>query len=159
VEFALVVPILLLIVFGIINFGVLFSQQLTLNNAVREGARKAVVNEVSTNRQCGGAAGEGILGNVRNQTQGLAVDPNLIAVRITTNGFTSTEPCPAGFQTASSSTNVPCRGSFTSNGTTGSSGSLVVEAEYASPVLIRLPPFPNTITLSSKAVYRCEFNL
>ena len=59
VEFALIVPVLLLIVFGIINFGVLFSQQLTLNNAVREGARKAVVNEVSTNRQCGGAKAKG----------------------------------------------------------------------------------------------------
>lgn len=44
VEFALVVPLLLLIVFGIVNFGIVFSQQLTLNNALREGARKAVIN-------------------------------------------------------------------------------------------------------------------
>jgi Flp pilus assembly protein TadG len=43
VEFALVVPILILLVMGIINFGALFSQKLALNNAVREGARAAVV--------------------------------------------------------------------------------------------------------------------
>lgn len=43
VEFALVVPILVVLVFGIINFGALFSQKLALNNAVREGARAAVV--------------------------------------------------------------------------------------------------------------------
>ena len=43
VEFALVLPILLLLTLGIINFGYLFGQQLSLNQAVREGARAAVV--------------------------------------------------------------------------------------------------------------------
>jgi len=43
VEFALVLPILLVLTLGIINFGYLFGQQLSLNQAVREGARAAVV--------------------------------------------------------------------------------------------------------------------
>jgi len=43
VEFALVLPILLLLTLGIINFGYLFGQNLALNQAVREGARAAVV--------------------------------------------------------------------------------------------------------------------
>ncbi len=44
VEFALILPIFLLILCGIIDFGWLFYNQLTLNNACREGARYAVVN-------------------------------------------------------------------------------------------------------------------
>ena len=44
VEFALVLPIFLLILCGIVDFGWLFYNQLSLNNACREGARYAVVN-------------------------------------------------------------------------------------------------------------------
>jgi Flp pilus assembly protein TadG len=43
VEFALVVIPLLMIVAGIINFGIVFAQQLALDNAVRAGARAGVV--------------------------------------------------------------------------------------------------------------------
>lgn len=44
VEFALILPVFLLILCGIIDFGWLFYNQLSLNNACREGARYAVVN-------------------------------------------------------------------------------------------------------------------
>lgn len=43
VEFALVLPLLLAIVAGIIDFGLLFQRYLVLNNAAREGARLAVL--------------------------------------------------------------------------------------------------------------------
>jgi Flp pilus assembly protein TadG len=49
VEFALILPILLLIVCGIIDFGWLFYNQLGLNNTCREGARFAVVNASEDN--------------------------------------------------------------------------------------------------------------
>ena len=44
VEFALILPVFLLILCGIIDFGWIFYNQLSLNNACREGARYAVVN-------------------------------------------------------------------------------------------------------------------
>ncbi len=44
VEFAIVLPILLLLVFGIIQFGILFNNYLTLTDAVRAGARQAAVS-------------------------------------------------------------------------------------------------------------------
>ena len=49
VEFALILPIFLLILCGIIDFGWLFYNQLSLNNACREGARYAVVNTAEGN--------------------------------------------------------------------------------------------------------------
>lgn len=44
VEFAIVLPILLIIIGGIIDFGWVYSNQLSLNNCAREGARYAVVH-------------------------------------------------------------------------------------------------------------------
>ncbi|MGN0334309.1 MAG: TadE/TadG family type IV pilus assembly protein [Lachnospiraceae bacterium] len=44
VEFALILPIFILLVFGIIDFGWLFYNKIQVNNASREGARYAVVH-------------------------------------------------------------------------------------------------------------------
>ncbi len=48
VEFALLVPVLFLILFGIINFGVLMYNQAVITNAAREGARWAAIHTTST---------------------------------------------------------------------------------------------------------------
>jgi hypothetical protein len=44
VEFALVLPALMAILLGILQFGTVFKDYLTLTDAVREGARKAAVS-------------------------------------------------------------------------------------------------------------------
>ncbi len=49
VELALVLPLLLLLVLGIIQFGILFNNYLTLTDAVRAGARQAAVSRTVTN--------------------------------------------------------------------------------------------------------------
>ena len=43
-EFALVLPVFCLLLFGIIQFGILFNNYVTLTDAVRAGARKAAVS-------------------------------------------------------------------------------------------------------------------
>lgn len=45
VEFALVLPILLLIVFGIIEFGLIFNAYVTVISSSREGARYGIVGD------------------------------------------------------------------------------------------------------------------
>ncbi len=44
VEFALVLPILMAILLGIIQFGIIFNNYITLTDATRAGARKAAVS-------------------------------------------------------------------------------------------------------------------
>jgi len=48
VEFALVLPMLLVIVFAIAEFGILFQRNLVITNAAREGARMAILPGFTT---------------------------------------------------------------------------------------------------------------
>lgn len=43
VELVIVLPLLLMLLFAIVELGLMFERWLTLNNAVREGAREAVL--------------------------------------------------------------------------------------------------------------------
>jgi Flp pilus assembly protein TadG len=47
-EFALVVPVLLLVLFAIVQFGVVFNHYVALTDAVRAGARVAAVSRQSS---------------------------------------------------------------------------------------------------------------
>jgi Flp pilus assembly protein TadG len=44
VEFALVLPLLCMVVFGIVQFGIVYNDYITLTDAARVGARKAAVS-------------------------------------------------------------------------------------------------------------------
>lgn len=59
VEFALILPVLLLILIGIIEFSFAFNTQLSLNQAAREGARNMAIHKDSSAaaQKAGQAAG------------------------------------------------------------------------------------------------------
>ena len=48
-EFAIVLPVLVLLVFAVIQFGITFNNYLALTDAARAGARKAAVSRLSGN--------------------------------------------------------------------------------------------------------------
>jgi Flp pilus assembly protein TadG len=54
VEFALIVPILAMFVFGIIEFGVIYSNQINRRQGTRDAARMAVVGNFDSNASCTG---------------------------------------------------------------------------------------------------------
>lgn len=61
VEFALLLPVLVILVFGIMDFGQLFNAQETLTQAAREGARLAALNDPNTcSRTTAAATGLGL---------------------------------------------------------------------------------------------------
>jgi Flp pilus assembly protein TadG len=48
-EFAIVLPILVVLLFGIIQFGIAFNNYVTITDAARAGARKGAVSRQSSN--------------------------------------------------------------------------------------------------------------
>jgi len=51
VEFALIAPVFFILLFGIIDFGLMLNHRITLEHAVREGARYAAVHDGCTDIQ------------------------------------------------------------------------------------------------------------
>jgi Flp pilus assembly protein TadG len=76
-EFALVLPLLVLLLFGVIQFGIAFNNYITLTDAVRAGARKAAV---SANTEDPEAAAEE---QVRQSAVGLKEDELDVSVSST----------------------------------------------------------------------------
>jgi Flp pilus assembly protein TadG len=82
VEFALVIPLLLLLVFGIIEFGRVYHAQLVVTSAAREGARKATVDDDSTYK-------------VRDAIQNAASTLNVTVSEKTYSDYLANEPIPS----------------------------------------------------------------
>jgi Flp pilus assembly protein TadG len=74
VEFALVLPILAVLLFGVIQFGIVFNNYLTLTDAVRAGARKAAVSRQASDPV--GAATQAVTASGADIT----IDPNNVSV-------------------------------------------------------------------------------
>ncbi|MGZ4481239.1 MAG: TadE/TadG family type IV pilus assembly protein, partial [Gaiellales bacterium] len=55
VEFAVILPVLLLILYAILQFGIVFNNYIQVTAAAREGARKAAVSRANGN--CGAVQG------------------------------------------------------------------------------------------------------
>ena len=83
VEFALILPVLMLFVFGIVEFGRAYSTRIELTSAVREGARSAAL----------GNPAAAVKTVTMNAAPGL--NPALAPAQVSTNSCTATPPTPA----------------------------------------------------------------
>ena len=98
VEFALVLPILLALLCGIIDFGWVYYNQITLNNAAREGARYAVVHydhsgtwkEEATERMLDSMVGVSSATAIISDPVGERITASVTADGKLLTGFTST---------------------------------------------------------------------
>ena len=140
VEFALVLPILTFLVFGIISFGIIFAQQLSLGNASRQGARFGAADNTNT---CAAIVSEtrGVLTNT------LAMNLGAVTYTITRGAdpATATNACTGAPAT---STTIPCTGS-------GATDNLYVGANYTSQMIV--PFVQPSFALKGTGGFRCEF--
>lgn len=144
VEFALVVPILLLLVFAIIQFGFVLAQQNALNGAVRTGARYGSVNAFTGTHTCGK-----VVEQVKAGARTIGVDTSQVVVSVQLAG---SEVCgSSGGQTDE----APCTNASAS---AASPQQLAVTATYDSDFLVPVPLAGDSITLQSEGVYQCEYH-
>ena len=130
VEFALVLPVLILILFGIIEFGVAFAQQLSLNSGARQGARLGVVGD----KTCGDVAAAAI-----DAAQAIGLDTTKIVV---TTSINNAPDC-------ASATDKPCLGHR--------GDPLKVALSY--PGSISIPLYGNvSVAIKGQGEFRCEAN-
>ena len=141
VEFALVLPILVMLVFGIIAFGFVFAQSLALNNSAREASRAGVVQQ----RTCGD-----ILTTVQSSASTLAMNGSNVSVEVSRTG--AGVICPNGTSYSSPvEDEIPCQGSTAGD-------QLTVTTEYETTLIIPLVFTTPTFDLTGKGVFRCEFS-
>jgi Flp pilus assembly protein TadG len=85
VEFAIVLPLLLLLIAGIVDFGFLFQQYEVVTNAAREGARIAVLPEYAN-----------LTADVQTRVSSYVTAGGLSGTPTTTVDWAATLPAPGG---------------------------------------------------------------
>lgn len=93
VEFALVLPLLLVLLFGVIDFGRLLNAQIMLTEAAREGARAAAMGHAAGPRVTRAAGGTTV--TTRTITACPGGDTTADAVVVLTHDFTPVTPLAA----------------------------------------------------------------
>lgn len=90
VEFALVAPLLLVLVFGIIDYGLWFSDSLSMRQGVREAARQGVVANFGTDTSCGSSNAEKLQCLAKDRIGGITGEPAVMV--IAPGGWVKGEP-------------------------------------------------------------------
>jgi Flp pilus assembly protein TadG len=152
VEFALVLPVLILVIGAIIDFGFVFAQQIAFNTAARDAARAGVLPTVAGAKlNCGQVASKARVGA---SSGAVGVGANGLGIGVTVTGAAGTCSLPAGSASpGGASSSFPCTGSA---GPSATVSDLQVTLTYASS-----PPFPvpfmGTLNLGSKGNFQCEY--
>jgi Flp pilus assembly protein TadG len=139
VEFALVVPIFLLLVFGVVDFGYMINHDTMVNNASREGARQGALDPVANDIKC---TVRRALSTV--EAVGVAADcapsPTLITVTVTCR-----KP-----------DNTSCSGTFPTDVASG--GTVIVKVDYLHSWItpVGSTVHPGVMTLSKTTEMRIE---
>lgn len=137
VEFALVLPLLIAFLFGIISFGFLFAQDLALGNAARQTARYGVVET----RTCGEIVAEAISA----ASPLVTIDASQVHIKRGQTEASTTAVCAGG------GTDKPCEGSHDKD-------NLYVRLDFGATMLLPLPGIDSDVALDGSGVFRCEWS-
>jgi Flp pilus assembly protein TadG len=106
VEFALIVPILMILLVGIINFGVAYNTQIALQGAAREGARALALGDSAADAVNASGVDDMSIGS---QTGCPAGDSDAYASVTTTKDFTFSIPfVDLGTKTLTATASMRC---------------------------------------------------
>lgn len=142
VEFALVMPFLLALIFGMINFGFIFAAQISLNSAARDAARAGVVKPITPSAT--GLICSAIATNARANAGTIGVDTSTIIVNVAGPNGLKCNLTGAVF----SGNDVPM--------CSATNGQVVVVLKYVAVSPAPLVP-PTSATLTAIGAFQCEY--
>lgn len=87
-EFGLLLPLLVMVLFGIVDYGLWFNDSLNVRQGVREAARQGVVNNFS----CTGASNMERLACQTRQSIGAVTGPTYVKIVVPPTGWQRGEP-------------------------------------------------------------------
>ncbi|WP_457252474.1 TadE/TadG family type IV pilus assembly protein [Pedococcus sp. P5_B7] len=152
VEFALVMPILVLLISSIVGFGVVLAQQMALGNAARQTARNAVVDLAYCGTGGGtGNAGTSLIQEAKLNSNTLFVTTNNVRVEIK-KGTTTPANVFATDWTGTCTGDSGVTSRVCNLSSTGDNA--YVRVRYTST--LSLPFFQPSFNLSSIGAFRCE---
>jgi Flp pilus assembly protein TadG len=155
VEFALVLPVLLLIVFGVIDFGIVLAQKASLASAARAGARFGAVNAYTATHSC-----SNVVKKVRDNAQTIGIgtsNSKQVGVKVTRidSAGISHPACHADPGLDTSEPTAPCTDA---TATPAAPGSLQIDVSFQSNLLVSVPGLGHSVGLANSATYQCEYH-
>lgn len=151
VEFALVLPVLTLFLFGIVQFGIAYDKQQSINAAAREGARIASLRTTSLEEIAGRAVAASDMSAVGNDPKiVVSVAGGAVAgVRCPGGSFSRTDACESPAPIGADDERVmPC-------GMSPAAGYVTVHV--STPYELTFPFFDfGTVSIDAEAQFRCE---
>ena len=145
VELAILLPLLLVVLFGIIECGFVLAEKAALSHGVRTGARWGSVNLYSASRTCAD-----VVDKAREQAETIGMHGDDIAVSVKRG---SSVICSAAANGSASGSTAPCDGASATGTET-----LYVTASFATDFSIPLTGIDSPLTLQSTGAYRCEYS-
>lgn len=163
VEFALILPVLVMILLGTITAGVTYSRGIALTNAVREGARFAATGNTSAGTYSSDVVGK-VRGTQYDDSATAATSSTAVCVQVWTyttpgsNAGSGTASCPAAGAAAPSLTmpgkdTYPAVPALSASGTAGTCVVRVLAARKFSITLGIFPSLDGTLTRGAVARY------
>lgn len=150
VEFALVVPLLTVFLFGIVQFGIAYDKQQSVNSGAREGARLGALQTSSLEDLSTRAVQSADLSAVGNDPKVVVSDSiGVVGVRCPGSTYSSTDNCasPTGIDEEDSEA-MPCG---------RANPSPYVRVTLSTPYEITIPFFGvMDVLIDSDAEFRCE---
>ena len=129
-------PFLLLIVFGIIVYGMVFAQSLSLSNAARQAARSGVISGTTCDQIT-------TLSHDAAGTMGMSGSDATVSITRGATQVAATAACGGGGSTQ------PCKSQAVGT-------NIYVKLTYTTHPVVPFVPVPSTLT--GDGVYRCEFS-
>lgn len=147
VEMALLTPLLAMLVYGVIGFGIIFTQDLAVGNGAREGARYGASTPFAA---CNDGTGSSVVGITRAASDTILLEPGNVTVDVWRGPDDSAVGSNDICSDVSTNTDAVCD-------TADPGDRVYVVTTYRSPLFVPFGPENSAFEVTGLGVFQCEY--